>query len=106
MANRKNMSVSVEVINIKKHMKRDMVTGATVKSVSAMKKRKDNGLLEVPLKEVLNDFPEIREFLRDRSVGCEGCQLFHLANLKEVFSCYKLSEKEFNETLLNIRAKT
>jgi|GEM_PF-3080638 len=76
--------------------------GVTVKSVSAMKKRRGSEIFEAPLKDILDELPEIGEFLRDRGVGCEGCHLFHLANLREVFSCYKLCREEFNETLLKM----
>ena len=81
---------------------RSMGAGVRVKSADAMKKRRLNDIFQAPLKEVLDDLPEVGEFLRDRGVGCEGCQLFHLADLREVFSCYRLSREELYEVLHGI----
>ncbi|WP_281836250.1 hypothetical protein [Propionigenium maris] len=79
-----------------------MAVDVVAESVSVMKRREDRDIFEEPLKEVLERYPEIGEFLRERGVGCEGCPLFHLANLREVFSCYKLSREEFHKILLKI----
>ena len=87
---------------MKKSMVRSPEGAVTVKSASVMKKRRGSEIFEAPLKDILDELPEIGEFLRDRGVGCEGCHLFHLANLREVFSCYKLCRDEFNETLLKM----
>lgn len=79
-----------------------MTAGVRVESASVMKRSRGRDIFEEPLKEVLDRYPEIGDFLRERGVGCEGCHLFHLANLREVFSCYKLSRKEFDEILLEM----
>lgn len=87
---------------MKEAMVRIIGADVRVKSADVMKKRRLNEIFQAPLKEVLYDLPEIGEFLRERGVGCEGCQLFHLADLGEVFRCYKLSREEFYEILQSI----
>ena len=70
------------------------ITNAAVMSVAVMKKNKGSNVLEEPLKRVVEDYPGVGDFLRDKDIWCEGCQLYHLANLKEVISCFKLDLKE------------
>lgn len=79
-----------------------MAEGVGAESVSVMKGSRVRDIFEEPLKEVLERHPEVGEFLRERGVGCEGCHLFHLANLREVFSCYRISREEFHEILLKM----
>ncbi len=85
-------------------MKREisMAEGVGAESVSVMKGSRLRDIFEEPLKEILKRHPEVGEFLRERGVGCEGCHLFHLANLREVFSCYRISREEFHEILLKM----
>ena len=91
------MSVSVEVTAMRRGMKK--ATDVAPTSVTAMKKSKGSNILEEPLKKVLEIYPEIGDFLREKNIWCEGCQLYHLANLKEVIACYKLDIKEVEGVL-------
>ncbi len=87
----------MEVQSIKREI--NMAGDVGAESAVVMKRSRDRDIFEEQLREVLGNYPEIGEFLRDRGAGCH---LFHLANLREVFSCYKLSREELHELLLKM----
>lgn len=90
----------MEVQSIKREI--NMAGDVGAESAVVMKRSRDRDIFEEQLREVLGNYPEIGNFLGDRGAGCEGCHLFHLANLREVFSCYKLSREELHELLLKM----
>lgn len=92
------MSVDVVVRVTDTSTERSLVKtadAAVERDVVAMEESLRSRLKMLPLEEVMESYPEVRELLREEGAGCEGCHLLHLANLREVFRCYRIDEENF-----------
>ena len=86
---------AVEITSIK--MERIMVRTTVVRvrrSAIAMRKKIYKEILETKIEELLKEFPQTKDILRDRGVKCEGCYLSKVVDLKEALECHGISNEK------------
>ena len=66
-----------------------------------MRKKNHKEVLETKIEELLKEFPQTKNILRDRGVKCEGSYLSKVVDLKEAFKCHGIRDEKVMDEIVN-----